>query len=126
MNVFDFVNAINYDKRDLFDDVQADKDYAPFIVNRSLSYFPDTVLYANVMNGRGHLSKKMQFEFLKNSIPKKKRYSKWVKKEVASDDLTAVCRFYKYSVEKALEVISILSSEQINFIKQSMETGGKS
>jgi len=126
MNVFDFVNAINFDKRDLFDDPQAEKDYVPFIVNRSLSYFPDTVMYANEMNGRGHVSKKMQFEFLKNSVSKKKRFSKWVKKDVSTDDLTAVQEFYKYSMEKALDVISILSSEQLNFIKQQMDKGGKS
>lgn len=126
MTPFDFVNAINFDKRDLFEDPQAEKDYVPFIVNRSLSYFPDTVMYANVMNGRSHISKRMQFDFLKNSIPKKKRFSKWVKKDVSTDDLTAVQEFYKYSIEKALDVISILSSEQLNFIKQQMDKGGKS
>ena len=126
MTPFDFVNAINFDKRDLFEDPQAEKDYVPFIVNRSLSYFPDTVMYANVMNGRSHLSKRMQFDFLKNSIPKKKRFSKWVKKDVSSDDLAAVQEFYKYSIEKALDVISILSSEQLHFIKQQMDKGGKS
>lgn len=126
MTPFDFVNAINFDKRDLFDDPQAEKDYVPFIVNRSLSYFPDTVMYANEINGRGHVSKKMQFEFLKNSVSKKKRFSKWVKKDVSTDDLTAVQEFYKYSMEKALDVISILSSEQLNFIKQQMDKGGKS
>lgn len=126
MTPFDFVNAINFDKRDLFEDPQAEKDYVPFIVNRSLSYFPDTVMYANVMNGRSHLSKRMQFDFLKNSIPKKKRFSKWVKKDVSTDDLAAVQEFYKYSIEKALDVISILSSEQLNFIKQQMDKGGKS
>jgi hypothetical protein len=35
-----------------------------------------------------------------------------------------VC-FYKYSTEKALEAMSILSNEQINVIKQQMDKGGK-
>ena len=61
MNVFDFVNSINYDKRDLFEDPQAEKDYVPFLVNRSLSYFPDTALYANEMNQQAGIPKRWQY-----------------------------------------------------------------
>lgn len=126
MTPFDFVNSINYNKRDLFEDAQAEKDYVPFIVNRALSYFPDTVLYANEINCIPGMPKKWQFEFLRNSIPKRQRFSKWAKKQVATDDLTAVQEFYKYSSEKALEVMSILSADQIEYIKQQMGKGGKS
>lgn len=126
MTPFDFVNAINFDKRDLFDDPQAEKDYAPFLVNRALSYFHDTVLYANEMNRSAHLSKKMQFEFLKGSIAKRKRFSKWAKKADSTTDVAVVQEYYKYSMEKALEVMSILSKQQIEQIKQHMGKGGKS
>jgi len=125
MNVFDFVNAINYTKQDLFEDPQAEKDYAPFIVNRALSYFPDTILYANEMN-RGGIPKQWQFDFLRNTIPKRKRYSKWAKKPEVTSDISAVMEYYKYSAEKALEAMSILSNQQIEQIKQQMERGGKS
>jgi len=124
MTPFDFVNAINFDKRDLFEDPQAEKDYVPFLVNRSLSYFPDTVMYANAVNTTPNIPKRWQFEFLKNSIPKRKRFSKWGKKESLPQDIAAVCSFYKYSTERALEVMSILSQEQLKFIKQQMGKGG--
>lgn len=126
MTPFDFVNAINFDKRDLFDDPQAEKDYAPFIVNRSLSYFHDTVFYANEMNRNAHLDKRLQFEFLKASVSKRKRFSKWAKKTADAADVTAIAEYYKYSTERALEVSSILSKQQIEHIKQQMGKGGRS
>lgn len=124
MTPFDFVNAINFDKRDLFEDPQAEKDYVPFLVNRSLSYFPDTIMYANAINATPNIPKRWQFEFLKNSIPKRKRFSKWGKKEPLPQDISAVCSFYKYSTERALEAISILSQDQLEYIKQQMGKGG--
>lgn len=45
MNVWDFVNAINQSKEDLFVDPQADKDYIPFIVNKSLG----SILYISYL-----------------------------------------------------------------------------
>lgn len=124
MTPFDFVNAINYDKKDLFEDSQAEKDYNAFIVNKALSYFPDTVFYANAMNYHSDIPSKWQFDFLKGTITKGKRFSKWTKKQHSSDDLAAVQMFYKYSMEKALGVMSILSNEQLIEIKQQMDRGG--
>jgi len=126
MSPFDFCNAINFDKRDLFEDPLAHKDYAPFLVNRSLSYFPDTVMYANAMNQSSMIDKEWQFQFLRHSIVKRKRFSKWAKKEIVSDDLAAVCDYYKYSTSKGIEALSLLSADQIQQIKQQMDKGGKS
>jgi hypothetical protein len=126
MNPFEFVNAINYGKQDLFDDPQAEKDYSPFLVNRALSYFPDTILYANEMNRAAHIPKKWQFDFLRGTVPKRKRFSKWSKKSASSDDVRAVSMFYKYSMERAMEVMPLLSKDQIDFIKQQMDKGGTS
>lgn len=125
MNIWDFVNAINYDKTDLFIDPQAEKEYLSFIVNRSLSNFPDTLFYSNEMNSRTHLSKKMQFDFLRYSITKKKRFSKWNKKDQVTENILAICQYYKYSKAKAFAVMSLLTEQQIEDIKQSLCTGGK-
>lgn len=126
MNAFDFVNSINFDKKDLFEDPQAEKDYVPFLVNRALSYFHDTVFYANEMNRLNHIDKRLQFDFLRQSVSKRKRFSKWAKKSTVTDDLAAVQQYYKYSADKALEVMSILSEEQLKHIKQQMDKGGRS
>ena len=125
MTPFDFINAINLTKKNLFEDPQAEKDYLPFLVNRDLSYFPDTVLYANEMNRNSGIPKDWQFSFFLNTIPKKKRFSKWHKKDADSDSLTLVKEYFGYSSEKALEALSILSDEQLAMIKEKLYKGGK-
>ena len=125
MTPFDFINAITENKKDLFEDPQAEKDYNAFIINKGLSFYPDTVLFANEMNKHSDIPKSWQFQFLKNSIIKKKRYSKWHKKDNISDLVKLIMKHYKYSDKKAYEVISLLTPNQIEEIKQSYETGGR-
>jgi hypothetical protein len=123
---FDFLNSINDTKKDLFDDPQAEKDYSAYLINRGLSYFPDTVLYANEMNRNFDIPKKWQFDFLKNSITKKKRFSKWYKKEVPTDLVKLLANHYKYSERKVYEIMDILTPEQIEEIRLQYDTGGRS
>ncbi len=72
MKLGDYLNAINYSKDDLFADEEAAKGYAPFIINRCLSYFPDTILQANEMNTNSELGKQEQFDYLRHSIRKRR------------------------------------------------------
>lgn len=126
MTPFDFLNAINDNKKDLFDgDPLAHKDYAPFIVNRGLSYFVDTVMYANEMNRLSHADKKWQFSFLLNSIPKKKRFSKWYKKDKEDKYFSMVREYFGYSNEKAQAALKVLTEEQLNEIEKKLYKGGK-
>lgn len=127
MNPFDFVNAINYTKIDVISTSEnpekAEKLYNPYLVNRGLSYFQDTVLYCNEMNLRHHMDKKLQFDFLLNSIRKNKRFSKWHKAEV-DEDTQLISDYYKCNIRKAKEIQSILSTDQLRELKQKMHVGG--
>ena len=126
MSPFDFINAINITKKDLFaEDPMAKKDYAPFIINRGLSYFPDTVLYANEMNRNAGIPEDWQFFFLLNSISKKKRFSKWHKKDAETESLRLVKEYFGYSDAKANEALSILTEDQLTMIKEKLYKGGK-
>lgn len=125
MSPFDYINAINFTKQNLFEDPQAHKDYNAWIVNKGLSYFPDTLLYANEMNRHYGIPKNWQFSFLLNSIPKKKRFSKWSKKDTISESLRLVKEYYGYSNEKAKQALSVLSEEQLAMIEQKLYKGGK-
>ena len=125
MTPFDFINAINLTKQNLFEDPQADKDYLPFIVNRGLSYFPDTILYANEMNRNSSIPKNWQFSFFLNSIPKKKRFSKWSKKDQETETLALVKEYFGYSSGKAIDILGLLSEDDINMIKEKLNKGGK-
>jgi hypothetical protein len=77
------------------------------------------------MNKQFDTPKKMQFDFLMNSIPKRKRFSKWHKKDVQSDRLKLIQDYYKYNEERALEALSILSDEKITIIENKMNKGGR-
>ena len=121
---FDFANAINHSKENLIVDVWSEKQYNPFIVNKSLSYGADTVIYANEMNARPHLEKRLQFDFLINTVRPRKRYNKWLKAETV-DVLATVQEYYGYSIDKARQVLPLLSADQLEQIKNKLNRGGK-
>jgi hypothetical protein len=124
MNPFEFANAICDSKQNLIVDDISEKSYNAFMVNRSLSYHYDTVLLANEMNQRSFLDKKLQFDFLINTVRKKKRFAKWAK-PISSDDLEVVKEYYGYSNEKARQVLPLLNSDQMGQLTQRMYKGGK-
>ena len=124
MNPFEYANAINYTKRNIMVDDIAEKAYLPYMINRQLSYFPDTVLAANEMNRHHHVDNRLQFDFFINIIRKRKRFSKWFKPEQISD-LETVKSYYGYSNEKARQVLHLLSTEQINELKNKVAKGGR-
>lgn len=127
MNPFDYLNDINYDKRNIIQESDnpelAEKLYPPYLVNKGLSQFIDTVRIANEMNMRHHLDKKMQFEFLLNTIRKKKRFTKWAKKD-SDETLDLIMKHYGYSYDKARQVIHLFTDEQIKIIKNQYYEGG--
>lgn len=126
MSPFDFINAINQSKENLFkSDPMANKDYNAFIVNRGLSYFVDTVMYANEMNRLHQAPKEWQFQYLLNSISQKKRWSKWNKKEAEDKKLALVKEYFGYSNEKAKVAMSILSDEQLKQLEEKLYKGGR-
>ena len=120
---FDFINAINFDKKDIIVDDWSEKQYIPYIVNRGLSFGADTVIPANEMNSRPHLDRKLQFDFLINTVRPRKRYNKWVKADKI-EAIELVKTYYGYSTEKARQALSILTSEQLDHLKQKLEKGG--
>ena len=124
MNPFEYVNAINSTKKDIMVDDLAEKAYAPFMVNRSLSYFPDTVLAANEMNRYHQIDHRLQFDFLINIIRKRKRFSKWDKKKI-DGDVEVIKEYYGYNEQKALQVLPLLSPEQIELIRKKVNKGGR-
>ena len=128
MNPFDYVNSINYSKKNLMEDSDndelAESGYNPFITNRSLSYFTDTIFYVNEINQHSHTANKLQYDYLLNSIRPKKRFAKWVK-NVGSDDLENVKLYFNYSTKKGLQALNILSPKQLQEITRKVIRGIK-
>jgi hypothetical protein len=137
LSPFDFLNSINAGARgeNLLKDCQADpgegatpdspdKKYNAFMINRGLSYFQDTILYANAMNERAHLPAVMQFDFFRLAIRPRKRFSAWAKKEADTDVIEMIMAKYDYSSEKARAVLHLFGPDEIEKLKQERSTGG--
>lgn len=126
-NPFDYVNSITQSKknmmRDTENDTLAEKGYSAFLVNKALSYFPDTILHANLMNQYHQLENRPQYEFLLNSVRPKKRFAKWVK-DAGDKDLEMVCEYYQCNENLGKDYLSLLSSKQLDIMKQQLEIGG--
>ena len=122
----DYINAINYTKEPLLDteDEQWVKKYPPYIVNKCIAPFPDSVMLVNEINQLHHLDKKLQFDFLINSLRPRKRYAPWMKAKKL-ESLEYVKEFYGYNNEKAKAALDILNDEQISAIKERLNKGGR-
>ena len=126
MSFFDFLNSINDNKKDLLkEDPLTEKDYVPFMINRGLSYFPDTIMFANEMNQHAGAPKNWQYDFYRIGITKKKRFSKWHKRDQNSEELELVMKEYNYSSEKAAKALELLTEDQIGKLKEKYSIGGK-
>ena len=116
----DWLNSINLSKSNLIDeDPSLEKEYPTYIINRCFSGHLDAIMFANEMNMNPFLQKKLQYDFLLNTLRTKKRYSPWLRKDTIKD-LDLVKRYYGYSNEKAKQALRILTQEQLDFIKSKL------
>ena len=122
----EYLNAINHTKKPLMDteDEVWEKKYPPFIVNKCVAPFQDTIMLVNEINRLHHVDKKLQFDFLLNSLRTRKRFAPWLKANKQSN-LEYVKEFYGYDNEKAKVALDILNDKQISAIKQKMNKGGR-
>ena len=120
----DWLYSINQSKKNLMDqDPELESSYPSWIINRCLSSFTDTVLFANEMNMNWHIDKRLQYDFFINSLRPRKRFSPWSKKE-SVDYLDDIQEYYGYSYTKALEVIRILPKSDLEKIRKLLHKGG--
>ena len=125
MNPFQYIASITHTKKDLMVDDEAEKGYSPFMVNRGLSYFQDTVLLANEMNRASHIDHRLQYDFLRTAIRSRKRFSKWTKKTVPAK-IEVIKEYYGYSDAKAEAVADLITDDDIKEMKSYLSKGGKS
>ena len=124
MELKEWLNSINTNKNNLIDeDIDLEKKYPSYIINRCLSGHIDAVMFANEMNKHPNLAKKLQYDFFLNSLRKRKRYSPWLRKEQI-ENLELVKKYYGYSNEKAKSALDILTKEQLKLIKERLYKGG--
>jgi hypothetical protein len=122
----DYLKAINQTKEPLLDteDEIWEKKYAPFIVNKCLAPFSDTIMLVNEINQQHHLDKKLQFDFLINSLRPRNRYAPWMKAKKLKN-LEYVKEFYGFNNAKAKSALDILTDDQVSAIKDKLNKGGR-
>lgn len=122
VNPIEFLKSINYSKEDLMTE-DTEKSYVPYLINHFLSGTVDTVLYANEMNKRQFMDVRMQYDYLRLSVRKNKRFSKWLKKEKL-EKIETLKTFFNYSTRRAEEISQIISEDDLEQINKSMQRGG--
>ena len=122
----DYLKAINQSKELLMDseDEMWEKKQSPFISNRCLYPFSDTILLVNEMNIYNGLDNKLQFHFLLNSIRTRKRFAPWLKTSKIKN-LETIKKYFGYSDQRAKEVLNVLKDEDISYMETKLEKGGK-
>ena len=121
----DYLYSINQSKKSILDDdTDAERGYPPYIVNRCLSSFTDTILFANELNKNPHLPKKLQYDFLLKSVKPRKRFSPWARKD-SIDYLEVVKEYYGYNDDKALQALRVLTKDQLDHITKALNKGGR-
>ena len=125
MNPFDYIKSINDKTENLIDrDPDCEKSYIPFIVNRAMSQFSDTVLAANTMNALHHIDKKLQYDYLWNTVKKRKRFSKWCKPEWNKEEEEMVSSYYTVSRSRAREYLGMMTETDKEHLQLKTNIGG--
>jgi len=107
----------------LFNDNMA-RDYVPWLVNRALAHYPDSLMLANEMNLCPTLDKKLQYEYLLNTVRKYSRKHRWYKRKPVDPDVETAMEYYGYSEKKAKQVVQLLTREQLDIIRRRLDKGG--
>ena len=122
--LFAIIDDMSYTKQGIVTE-DNESTYPAFMVNRALSQNPGLVLFACEMNKYPDLPKKMQYDFLFHSIPKKKRRDKWAKKAIASDDVELIMEAYNYNERHAVEACSLLNETELIQLRKQYDKGGR-
>lgn len=124
MELKDWLNSINFNKENLIkENPDIVKQYPSYIINRCLSGHIDAIMFVNQMNIDHHIDKRLQYDFLLNTLRSKKRFSPWIRKE-EEKNLELVKKYYGYSNEKAKQVLPILTKDNLDSIRKKLDTGG--
>lgn len=117
--LFDIANDISYKKEYIYEQ----GIYNHYLTVIYFSLHLDTLFIANKANILTNIPDRLHHDFLFYMVNKRKRFSKWPKKEM-DENIAIIQSYYKYSFHKAKSVASLLSDDQLAKIKQELTQGG--
>ena len=119
----DILKSINLTKDTDLIDVYNESDYPSWVVNRALSFYPDTILQVNEINQHSQMPRTMQYKYLLYSVRKKNRYSPWLKVKL-DPGVQLIKEYFGYSTRKAREVLPMFTNEDLEELKLLLDKGG--
>lgn len=120
MTPFDIAYGLRSTKEYSFDIKFPGNKYPAFMVNRVLSYHRDALPFAQEMNMSHGLDNLLQYDYLFHSVRQNRSGNrlKWGKRDKTSDaDIQVVMEYHGYSRVRATEVIGLLNSRQLAYMK---------
>lgn len=126
IELFDIVDNI-FLKKGLLSEEEIKTSYSPFIINRAMANHQDLIFFAEKMNENWQLSASQQYHFYYFMIDRRKRWSKWPKRDKALDDKIKILKeYYGYSTLRARETIPIIDELDLwDTIKDDLNKGGR-
>jgi len=121
-NPFDIIDAINKGKGNICRAYNG-PEYNPFMVNRAMSQFPDTIFQAYQGDMLSELSGEAQMDYYVHATRPKRRFAKWYK-PVKNSDVEFLKTLYSINNILAIEYLSILTDDQLSQLKEQYNTGG--
>lgn len=118
LTLFDFINGMMQDKKEFdFSNPEVLSAYEPFWINRWLSMcdmFLPFIAQLNLVE----LPKETHYNFLKNILPKKKVYLKYIKKpkDLSAEQMKVVAKHFKTNQKNAEVIIQIISEDELTKI----------
>ena len=119
----EILKSINLTKDTDLIDVYNESDYPSWVVNRALSFYPDTILQVNEINQHSQMPRTMQYKYLLYSVRKKNRYSPWLKVKL-DPGVQLIKEYFGYSTRKAREVLPMFTNEDLEELKLILDKGG--
>lgn len=120
---FDFVKSVTETKENIYEGNEA--QYNPFVINKAISFNVDCLLIVQELNKYSSIPKDVQYLFLLNSLEKKRRYGRWVRKDAVSEDIALIKEAFDYNDDKALSVLNMMSDKQLLELRELMNKGGR-
>lgn len=126
MSPFDYINNISSSTESIWAGDISEKEYPGYMINRGLSQYRDTVLFAQEMNMKGpYISNRMQYDFYLLGIShKKKRFAKWHKPDKL-EKIERLAAHHGINIRMMEQYASLMSESDFDSLLAQLETGGR-
>lgn len=97
------------------------KEFNSFMILKAFANFQDTLFLANELNKHPNIPDESQWRFLKETVTKRKRYSKWFRNLEDEEPIVMLAKYFNCSLNEMRKNINVLSKERQLEILQELD-----